>query len=209
MKKSLVIVESPAKTKTLGKILGKGYVLKASLGHVRDLPKSRLGVDVENGFVPRYVVPKAKRKTVLELKKAAASASTVYLATDPDREGEAISWHIAEVTNANGTPYQRVVFHEITQEVIQGDKHIFSISAASIVAKVTRDRMMLVFHEKFPQYGFARHKGYGTKMHFEMIEKYGTCEVHRKSFRPCKNSNVKAQMSNQAQNPKSKKYFDI
>jgi len=139
MKKSLVIVESPAKTKTLGKILGKGYVLKASLGHVRDLPKSRLGVDVENGFVPRYVVPKAKRKTVLELKKAAASASTVYLATDPDREGEAISWHIAEVTNANGTPYQRVVFHEITQEAIEhAFKHPRSIDMQLVNAQQAR-----------------------------------------------------------------------
>ena len=90
MKKNLVIVESPAKTRTLAKILGKGYSLKASLGHIRDLPRGRLGVDVENSFLPKYVVPKEKRKVANELKQAAKTASTVYLATDPDREGEAI-----------------------------------------------------------------------------------------------------------------------
>ncbi len=97
-KKKLVIVESPAKARTLSRILGSDYNLKASLGHVRDLPKSRLGVDVENGFMPSYVVPRSKSKVVRELKEAAKTASTVYLATDPDREGEAISWHLAEVT---------------------------------------------------------------------------------------------------------------
>ncbi len=97
-KKKLVIVESPAKARTLSKILGKGYSLKASMGHVRDLPKSQLGVDIENGFAPKYVVPRAKSKLVRELKQAAQTASAVYLATDPDREGEAISWHLAEVT---------------------------------------------------------------------------------------------------------------
>jgi len=119
MKKNLVIVESPAKARTLGKILGKGYSLKASLGHVRDLPKSRLGVDIENGFVPKYIVPKEKKKVVHELKQAAKTASTIYLATDPDREGEAISWHLAEVTKTDRKPYRRVVFHEITEEAIE------------------------------------------------------------------------------------------
>jgi DNA topoisomerase-1 len=91
MKEKLVIVESPAKAKTLGKILGKGYSLKASLGHIRDLPKSQIGVDIENEFMPKYVVPVSKRKIVTELKAAVKDASAVYLATDPDREGEAIS----------------------------------------------------------------------------------------------------------------------
>ena len=121
-KKHLVIVESPAKARTLYKILGGGYDLKASLGHVRDLPKSQLGVDIENGFVPRYVVPKARSKLVGELKQAAKTASAVYLATDPDREGEAIAWHLAEVTKSDGKPYRRVVFHEITEEAV---KHAF------------------------------------------------------------------------------------
>ncbi len=77
------------------------------------------------------------------------------------------------------------------ETIIQGDKNVFSIAAASIVAKVTRDRLILVFHEKFPQYGFDRHKGYGTREHFAMIEKYGLCEIHRKSFKLCKNPNIK------------------
>jgi len=118
MKRNLVIVESPAKAKTLGRILGRGYNLKASMGHVRDLPKSRLGVDVKKGFAPRYVVPKAKSKVVKELKEAAKAAATIYLATDPDREGEAIAWHLVEVTRTDQTPYYRVVFHEITDEAI-------------------------------------------------------------------------------------------
>jgi len=119
MKQNLVIVESPAKARTLTKILGKGYSLKASLGHIRDLPKSQLGVDIENGFVPKYVVPREKRKVVLELKEAAKTASTIYLATDPDREGEAISWHLTKVTKTNRIPYRRVVFHEITKDAVE------------------------------------------------------------------------------------------
>ncbi len=122
MKKKLVIVESPAKARTLARILGSDYILKASLGHIRDLPKSRLGVETENNFAPKYVIPREKKKIVLELKEAAKTASTVYLATDPDREGEAISWHLLEVTRTNKTPYRRVVFHEITEEAI---KHAF------------------------------------------------------------------------------------
>ena len=118
MKNNLVIVESPAKARTLSRILGKTYSLKASLGHIRDLPKSKLGVDVENGFTPAYVVPREKSKVVRELREAAKTASTVYLATDPDREGEAISWHLVNVMKSNKTPYRRVVFHEITEEAI-------------------------------------------------------------------------------------------
>lgn len=117
--RKLVIVESPAKARTLGRILGRGYSLKASMGHVRDLPKSRLGVDVENGFAPKYVVPRTKGKVVKELREAARVASTVYLATDPDREGEAIAWHLSEVTRSDQKPYRRVVFHEITGGAIQ------------------------------------------------------------------------------------------
>ena len=121
MKDKLVIVESPAKARTLGKILGKGYSLKASLGHIRDLPKSQIGVDIENGFLPKYVIPSDKKKIVTELKTAVKGASEVYLATDPDREGEAISWHLSEVMDGHnvGTPYRRVVFHEITSDAIK------------------------------------------------------------------------------------------
>jgi len=139
MKKNLVIVESPAKARTLGKILGKNYSLKSSVGHVRDLPKSRLGVDIENGFVPKYVVPRQKTKVVNELKNAVKTASTVYLATDPDREGEAISWHLAEVTKHNRIPYRRVVFHEITKEAIEhAFKHPRSIDMQLVNAQQAR-----------------------------------------------------------------------
>jgi len=122
MKKNLVIVESPAKARTLARILGKEYNLKASMGHIRDLPKGAIGVDVENGFAPKYVVAREKSKVVKELKEAARTAAVVYLATDPDREGEAIAWHLAEVTRSDRKPYHRVVFHEITEEAI---KHAF------------------------------------------------------------------------------------
>ena len=122
MKKNLVIVESPAKARTLSRILGKGYNLKASMGHIRDLPKGAIGVDVENNFVPKYVIPRTKSKVVKELKEAAKTATVVYLATDPDREGEAIAWHLAEVTGSDRKLYRRVVFHEITEEAI---KHAF------------------------------------------------------------------------------------
>ena len=122
MKKNLVIVESPAKARTLARILGKEYNLKASMGHIRDLPKGAIGVDVENSFAPKYVVPRTKSKVVKELKEAAKTAAAVYLATDPDREGEAIAWHLAEVTRSDRKPYHRVVFHEITEEAI---KHAF------------------------------------------------------------------------------------
>ncbi|MFC1900737.1 type I DNA topoisomerase [Chloroflexota bacterium] len=118
-KNNLVIVESPAKARTLGRILGSSYTLKASLGHVRDLPRSKLGVDIEQGFSPAYVVPRTKSKIAKELRDAAKKADTVYLATDPDREGEAISWHLLEVMKTNKTPYKRVVFHEITEEAIK------------------------------------------------------------------------------------------
>jgi len=139
MAKNLVIVESPAKARTLLKILGDSYNIKASLGHVRDLPKSDLGVDVENGFAPRYVVPKAKNKLVNELKKAAKNASTVYLATDPDREGEAIAWHLAEVIKTDSKPCRRVVFHEITDEAVkQAFQHTRSIDMQLVNAQQAR-----------------------------------------------------------------------
>jgi DNA topoisomerase-1 len=119
MSRKLVIVESPAKSKTLGKILGKGYSIKASLGHIRDLPRGQMGVDVENGFEPKYVVPKTKTKLVNELKQATKDATTIYLATDPDREGEAIAWHLAEVIGIDKKPFYRVVFREITDEAVK------------------------------------------------------------------------------------------
>jgi DNA topoisomerase I len=121
-KKNLVIVESPTKARTLAGILGREYDVKASVGHVRDLPKSKLGVDVAHGFEPVYVVPAEKEKVVKELKAAAKNASAIFLATDPDREGEAISWHVmeaAEIKPRPTRPLHRVVFHEITRPAIE------------------------------------------------------------------------------------------
>jgi len=119
MSKKLVIVESPAKARTLGKILGRSYSLKASLGHVRDLPRGQMGVDIENGFVPKYVIPKAKTKLVNELRQAVKDSSAIYLATDPDREGEAIAWHLVEVAKTDQKPYYRVIFREITEDAVK------------------------------------------------------------------------------------------
>jgi DNA topoisomerase-1 len=121
MTSKLVIVESPAKARTLNKILGRSYSVKASLGHVRDLPRSSLGVDTEKSFTPKYVVPREKQKIVGEIKQAISKATSVYLATDPDREGEAISWHLMQATKLdnNGRPVHRVVFHEITKDAVQ------------------------------------------------------------------------------------------
>ena len=122
--KSLVIVESPAKARTLTGILGSEYDVRSSVGHVRDLPKTRLGVDVEHGFAPSYKVPKDKSAIVKEIRKAADNAEQIYLATDPDREGEAISWHLVEAAELQDRPHQRVVFHEITKEaVLDAFKH--------------------------------------------------------------------------------------
>jgi len=121
--KNLVIVESPAKAKTINKYLGRGFTVKASMGHVRDLPKKKLGVDVEQGFAVDYETLPARKKTLDELKSAAKAAEAVYLAADPDREGEAICWHLAEAlgdrTKKSKTKFRRVVFNEITKKAIQ------------------------------------------------------------------------------------------
>ena len=119
--KSLVVVESPAKARTIARILGDDYIMKASQGHVRDLPQKKLGVDIDRDFEPQYFVSDTKQAIVSDLKKAGNTASTIYLATDPDREGESISWHIAEEAgwNDGDTPLQRVVFHEITPSAVK------------------------------------------------------------------------------------------
>ena len=116
---NLVIVESPSKAKTIGKYLGPDFAVKASMGHLRDLPKSTMGVDLEGDFTPRYIPVKGKEDLIKELKTAAAAADTVYLATDPDREGEAISWHLKELLNLPDSKAQRVTFNEITQKVVR------------------------------------------------------------------------------------------
>ena len=129
--KNLVVVESPTKGRTLAKYLGSQYQVEASMGHVRDLPKSDIGVDVDHNFEPHYIIPRDKSKRINQLKKVMASAKTIWLATDPDREGEAISWHLSELLhNSEGKrknlqakkieqEIKRVVFHEITEEAIK------------------------------------------------------------------------------------------
>src|SRR5512139_3201119 len=114
----LVIVESPTKAKTVGRFLGKGYTVKASVGHVRDLLRSTLSVDVENDFTPKYRVPNEKKEVVKELASLADRADQIYLATDPDREGEAIAWHLLEAAGIDPARAHRVVFHEITPDAI-------------------------------------------------------------------------------------------
>ena len=118
MAKSLIIVESPAKTKTLKNFLGSNYTVEASMGHVRDLPKSRLGVDIEHNFNPQYVSIPERRDVIKKLKEAAKKADVVYLASDPDREGEAIAWHLQEVLKLDDKA-RRIQFNEITKSAVE------------------------------------------------------------------------------------------
>jgi len=137
--RALVVVESPAKARTISRILGPRYDVKASIGHVRDLPKSALGVDVEKGFLPKYVVPREKSRAVKDIMEAAKKAGTVYLATDPDREGEAIAWHLLEAAELNRLPHHRVVFHEITAEAVrQAFRHPREINMQLVDAQQAR-----------------------------------------------------------------------
>ena len=117
--KTLIIVESPAKSKTIEKFLGSDYVVKASMGHLRDLPKMQMGVSISNGFLPRYLNVPGRKSVIEDLRKEADAAKAVYLATDPDREGEAISWHLAHILNMDGSSPCRVTFNEITKSAIQ------------------------------------------------------------------------------------------
>ena len=136
---SLVIVESPAKAKTVGRFLGRGYTVRASVGHVRDLLRSTLSVDVEHDFEPKYRVPNEKREVVKALKAEAAHAAHVYLATDPDREGEAIAWHLLEAAEIEPERAQRVVFHEITKTAIaEAFEHPRDIAMDLVNAQQTR-----------------------------------------------------------------------
>ncbi|CAH0437905.1 DNA topoisomerase I [Clostridium neonatale] len=119
MGQKLVIVESPAKAKTIGKYLGKNYIVEASMGHVRDLPKSKLGVDIENHYIPKYITIRGKGELISKLRKAAKKADKVYLATDPDREGEAISWHLANILKISEDEQCRIVFNEVTKTAVK------------------------------------------------------------------------------------------
>ena len=121
MSKNLVIVESPAKSKTIEKYLGKDYKVLSSKGHIRDLATSGkfgLGVDIENGFTPNYIPIKGKKKDITALKKEVKNADKVYLATDPDREGEAISWHLKDALDIDDEDYERIVFNKINKNAV-------------------------------------------------------------------------------------------
>jgi DNA topoisomerase I len=119
MAKNLLIVESPAKAKTIEKILGKDFQVKSCYGHIRDLEKAGMGIDIEKNFKPRYIVPEDKEKVVADLKRLTEKSEEVWLATDEDREGEAISWHLCEVLGLDPKKTKRIVFHEITRPAIK------------------------------------------------------------------------------------------
>ncbi|MCU0584558.1 MAG: type I DNA topoisomerase [Desulfobacterales bacterium] len=119
MGKPLVVVESPTKVRTLKKYLGSDYTVAATVGHIRDLPQKEMGIDVDNGFTPRYTIIPGKQRVIQELKKAAAGAEEIYLAPDPDREGEAIAWHAADILKKKGRRFHRILFHELTKEAIR------------------------------------------------------------------------------------------
>jgi DNA topoisomerase-1 len=118
MSSSLIIVESPAKVKTIKKFLGPDFMVTASVGHVKDLPKSTLAISIENDFLPTYEVVESKKKVLAEIKRAAAKSDTIYLAPDPDREGEAIAWHIAEEIGTKKKPMYRVLFNDLTKNTV-------------------------------------------------------------------------------------------
>ena len=117
------MIVNAAKAKTVNRFLGKGYTVRASIGHVRDLLRSKLSVDIDNDFTPQYRVPKEKREVVKEIKELAQKAESIYLATDPDREGEAIAWHLMEAAGIDAERTHRVVFNEITEDAV---KHAFA-----------------------------------------------------------------------------------
>ena len=116
--KNLVIVESPAKAKTISKFLGNDFIVMASMGHVRDLPKSSLGFDPNDNFKPKYQISTDKKKVITDLKKHISKDTTIYLAADEDREGEAIAWHLIPALKIEKNPIKRIVFHEITKDAI-------------------------------------------------------------------------------------------
>lgn len=139
MAKALVVVESPTKAKTINKYLGRGYTVVASMGHIRDLPKSKLGVDVEHGFAPDYQPIAGRKKVIRQLREAAQTASDVFIATDPDREGEAIGWHVAQELGGRKRKFHRLMFNEITRRgVLEALKHPGEIDARMVDAQQAR-----------------------------------------------------------------------
>ena len=141
-----MIVESPKKARSINKFLGSGYVVKASMGHVRDLPDRKLGLDIEHGYLPSYEVMKGKKETISELRREAAKAGLVYLATDPDREGEAIAWHLQEALGLPDERVRRVMFHEITERAVkEAFQHVGPIDMDKVNAQQARRFLDRIF----------------------------------------------------------------
>lgn len=139
MPKNLVIVESPAKARKIAEYLGKDYQVEASIGHIRDLPEKNIGIDIEGGFIPEYEVSPDKKKRVAELRKFAKSAENIILATDPDREGEAIAWHLAHVFDLDPASATRVKYNEITKDrIIEAFNHPGKIDIDLVNAQQSR-----------------------------------------------------------------------
>lgn len=160
MAKNLIIVESPTKTKTIRKVLGNDYRVMASVGHLRDLPKSKLGVDIENGFEPHYINVRGKGPIINDLKKAAKQADNLYLATDPDREGEAIAWHLSHILGLDPEEANRVTFHEITPNAVkEGMKNPRKIDLALVDAQQARRIMDRIMGYKISPILWKRVKG--------------------------------------------------
>jgi DNA topoisomerase-1 len=155
--KSLLIVESPTKVKTLSKFLGKEFTIKASVGHIKDLPKKELGVDIDNNLNPTYVVIEGKEKVLKDLKKSARSADRIFLGPDPDREGEAIAWHIAAELNGSSDRVFRVEFNEITEKAVtDAIKHPRKIDMNLVDAQQARRILDRLVGYKLSPLGEAR-----------------------------------------------------
>ena len=144
MEENLVIVESPAKAKTIEKYLGKEFLVKSSFGHIRDLDKKDFGVDINNKYQPNYIISDDKKKVVSELKKLAKSSKTVWIASDEDREGEAIAWHLMEVLKLDPDKTNRIVFHEITKDaILHAIDQPWGVSIGEMTVRASGDHFVL------------------------------------------------------------------
>ena len=196
----LVIVESPAKAKTIGKYLGRGYKVTASMGHVRDLPASTLGIDVENGYTPKYITIKGKQKLVKELKAEAKKCDGVLLATDPDREGEAISWHLANILGLDPTAPNRVTFDEITKKgVKEGMAHPRAINIDLFNAQQARRELdRLVGYKLSPFLWRKVRKGLSAgRVQSVAVRLIRDREIEIENFKPDEYWNIDAQLTPQ------------
>ncbi|HIE15757.1 MAG TPA: DNA topoisomerase I, partial [Bacteroidales bacterium] len=201
MKENLVIVESPAKAKTIEKFLGKEFEVKSSYGHIRDLAKKNLSIDIENDFTPIYEVPEDKKKLVAELKKAVKSHKTIWLASDEDREGEAISWHLQEVLKLSKSQTKRIVFHEITKDaILNAIKNPRSINQNLVNAQQARrilDRLVgyeispILWKKILPSLSAGRVQSVAVRFIVEREEEI-------KKFKPTRSFKVIAEFSGQS-----------